>query len=193
MKKFWQYLLSGVGFLLAMEFMFQVQIEGDFIGFLLTPILQIPFLLFTYFSSKIIDKELENTRFKELFIYIVYGLIGLFLIEWLLIGNTPWGNPDAVQFIMFSYWGGAVVFSRILTEENKSIRGLRKIMLGFFIISSLFIIILGFFIPFEDRLGPIVLMALFEYGLMNIFYIWYFINEFRSFSTVENHNALKEE
>ena len=176
MKKIWIYLIAGLFFSLVMEFMFQVQIQNNVVGFLMTPIIQIPFLLLAYFTSKFIFK---NSRFREIMIYVIYGLIGLFIIEWLYVGNTPWGNPDATQFIMFSYWGGAVIFARILTDKDKLVKKLKKWTLNYFIIYSLIAIFLGFLIPFNERLGIIVLMAIVGYGLMNIFYIWYFVKKAR--------------
>jgi len=176
MKKIWAYLISGLFFMLVMEFMFQFQIQNNLIGFLMTPIIQIPFLLFAYFTSRFLFK---NSRFHEFFIFIVYGLIGLFIIEWLYVGNTPWGNPDAVQWIMVSYWGGAIIFARIMTSKNQSISKLKKWMIWYFAIYTILAIGLGFLIPFEERLGIIVLMAVVGYGIMNIFYFWFFAKKFR--------------
>ena len=178
MKKILTYLISGLFFLLVMEFMFQVQILNNFVGFLMTPIIEIPFLLFAYFSSKLIDRLTEKSRFKEIAIYIIYGLIGLFFIEWLYAGNSPMQNPDANQFIMFSYWGGAVIFSRIFIDKDKTVKNIKKWILKYFIIYSTIAIFLGFLIPAQERLCLIVLIAIAGYGFMNIFYIWYFAKKF---------------
>jgi hypothetical protein len=39
---------------------------------------------------------------------VLFGSLGLG-IEWFLIGNSPWGNPDAHQAAMFAYWACMVV------------------------------------------------------------------------------------
>ena len=131
------------------------------------------YIVFAFFSTKIFDR----LRFADIIIYIVYGFFGLFFIEWFLIGNSPLQNPDANQFIMFSYWGGAVLTARIFTDEKT--RKLKKAILWFFIPYSIISIIGGNLIPLNERLGPIVLMAIIGYGLMNIFYILYFIKKIR--------------
>lgn len=172
------YLISGLFFLLVMEYMFQVQILGSFLGFLMTPIVEVPFLLFAYFSSKVVDRLSIKSKFREVLIYLIYGLIGLFFIEWLCVGNSSWRNPNANQFIMFSYWGGAVVFARILTDDIEEIKNLRKWILRYFCIYSIIAILIGYFIPFHERLGPILLIAIVGYGFINIFYIWYFTKKF---------------
>jgi len=46
----------------------------------------------------------------------VAGGCGL-MVEWFLIGNSPWGNPDAVQIGMFAYWSCMVLVPVVLLDE----------------------------------------------------------------------------
>lgn len=43
----------------------------------------------------------------------VWGTLGL-MFEWFAIGNSPWGNPDALQSGMLAYHGAYPVWGRIL-------------------------------------------------------------------------------
>jgi hypothetical protein len=176
MKKIFTYLLHGLFFLLVMEFMFKIQIQNKPGDFFFVLIIELPFLLLAYFTSK---RVFKNSRKRELWIYLIYGLIGLIFIEWIFVGNTPFVLPNLLyQFMMFSYWGGAVVFSRILTDKNDSVKKIRTWTLRYFVIYSIIAITFGFLVPsgtLEQRMIPILLMAIAGYGLMNIFYIWYFV------------------
>jgi hypothetical protein len=142
----------------------------------MTPILQIPFLLFAHYTSPFLFK---NSKLNEFWIYLFYGLIGLFIIEWVYVGNSPWANPNANQFIMFSYWGGSIIFARIISNKTESVQAIRKWTKRYFIIYSILAITLGFLIPQDQRLTLIVLMAIIGYGFMNVLYFLYFVKRFR--------------
>ncbi len=169
-------MLTGLFFLLVMEFMYKIQIFGDMGAFLFTPVIQIPFLAFAYFTSGFFDERLGMKDWKEPFYYIIYGLIGLIPVEWVLCGNSPWGNPQAVQLIMFTYWGGSVVFSRMVVDP--SVGKVKRWTSGYFLLFTSAAFVLGFLIPEGDRFGWVILMSLIGYGLMNVFFVWYFLKKF---------------
>jgi hypothetical protein len=41
---------------------------------------------------------------RWILLYAACGGISGLAVEWFLIGNSPWGNPDANQLGMFAYW-----------------------------------------------------------------------------------------
>lgn len=168
-------MLSGCLFLLVVEFMYTYQIRGNLIGFFMTPIIQIPFLLVSYFIGKLLTKAVSS-RIVEPIIYVATGLFGLIAIEWLYVGLTPWGS-DAWQLLMFTFWGGAVVFARILTDVH--VNTIKKWMLRYFATFSVIGIALGFFVRAENA---IYLISVLMYGLMNLFYLWYFWIKYKAFS-----------
>ena len=120
--------------------MYSYQIRGNLIGFFMTPIIQIPFLLTSFYISNFLEKKLQ-AKIIEPLIYFITGMLGLIVIEWIYVGHTPWGS-DAWQLLMFIFWGGAVVFSRIITDVNTNINKLRKLLIIYSIIYSIIAIVL---------------------------------------------------
>jgi hypothetical protein len=55
----------------------------------------------------------------------LFGTAGL-MIEWFLIGNSPWGNPQASQIGMFSYWSAMVVVPFVFLRPDTRLSALKK-------------------------------------------------------------------
>ncbi len=55
----------------------------------------------------------------------LFGTAGL-MIEWFLIGNSPWGNPQASQIGMFAYWSAMVVVPFVVMRQNARLATLKK-------------------------------------------------------------------
>ena len=184
-KKLATYLLVGLVFFAVTEYMFSVIIRGDHSNFLGSIVFNTIYLTFVFFSSKLIDRLLGRWGIEDIVIYFVYGSIGL-AIEWFLVGNSPWGNPDASQVTMFSYWAGAVMMARIFTNNGKGLSRIRGAILLFFIPYSVLSVTLGHCLPTDElRFVTMILLAIAGYNLMNGFYIWYVIHRFTSNSRIK--------
>ena len=48
------------------------------------------------------------------------------MVEWFLIGNSPWGNPDASQIGMAAYWACLVVVPLIVIDPDLQLRRLKR-------------------------------------------------------------------
>jgi membrane protein DedA with SNARE-associated domain len=185
MKKFAAYLFVGLLFFAVMEYMFSVIIRGDHSNFLGSISFNAIYLTFVYFSSKAIDSIFEQWKIEDIIVYLVYGLIGL-TIEWFLIGNSPWNNPDANQFTMFSYWAGAVIMARVFTSNDNGLWKLKRAILLFFIPYSVISIAVGHLLPTHElRLSIMILLAILGYDFMNLFYFWYFCKKFKRTGNVK--------
>ncbi len=55
----------------------------------------------------------------------VFGTSGL-LIEWFLIGNSPWGNPQASQIGMFAFWSTMGVVPFVFLRPDPRLAPLKK-------------------------------------------------------------------
>ena len=44
------------------------------------------------------------------------------MVEWFLIGNSPWGNPDASQVGMFAYWACMALVPLVFLLQNRPLR-----------------------------------------------------------------------
>ncbi len=68
---------------------------------------------------------------------LFFGVCGL-MVEWFLIGNSPWGNPQASQIGMFAYWACmALVPLTFWLPHTAKQRFIRRYALGYFIITAL--------------------------------------------------------
>lgn len=52
---------------------------------------------------------------------VFFGVSGL-MVEWFLIGNSPWGNPDASQIGMFAYWACIVLVPLAVLSQQQAAR-----------------------------------------------------------------------
>lgn len=183
MRNYFQFVLIGLIFFAVMEFAFSVQIRGDVDNFIGSIFINFLYFSFAYGTIKLLFKSQEISYKKDIFLFIFFGIVGL-AIEWFLIGNSPWGNPDASQITMFMYWGGGVLFSKLDLETRLEYTRVKKYTVLFFIIYSVLYLGGGFLISneivFEEdqvsyRFIFLILFAMVGYNLMLIFYVWYIL------------------
>lgn len=173
MKERFQFVCVALIFFAVMEFGFSVLIRDDMSNFIGSIVINFMYLNIAFWILNKwfpIDKLSIKSEFK---IFLIFGFVGLF-IEWFLIGNSPWGNPQASQHTMFIYWGGAILFSRILMLKDEKFMKLRTYMKRYFFGFSLLYILGGIISSGEVRFVYLILGAIVGYDLMMVFYIWYF-------------------
>lgn len=79
--------------------------RGDIFGYVLEVIItDVLFVTFTYFLVKLIDNIFSKFRIADVIVYLLSGVIGLVIIEWMFAGNFP-GKTEASQLTMFTTWG----------------------------------------------------------------------------------------
>jgi hypothetical protein len=111
---------AGVG-----EYWFSVLIRGDFRNFTAAIVFYAFYLVGVYASSRLLFRTRARPVLRILAYYVLYGLAGL-MIEWFLIGNAPWGNPQASQIGMFAYWTCLAMMPLIFTDDRMAQTNLRK-------------------------------------------------------------------
>jgi hypothetical protein len=85
------------------EWQFSVFLRNDFPNFMGSIVFNTIYMGASYLVTRFLLTTIRN-RPKFIFVYAgFFGLTGL-MVEWFLIGNSPWGNPDANQPGMFAYW-----------------------------------------------------------------------------------------
>lgn len=180
-----KFILIGLVFAGVEEFLTIALIKEDLSGFLVVILLVFPiYLVIVYFSSKIIDHFWEK-EIADVVYFFTYGITGL-VIEWGLIGLSPWSNPEAhpgVMFIfqvgMFSFWVTISFVPRIFIDERKKFGKIKKPMLKFCISYFVIVYIIAFLLPPHLRFVILIPLIIGGYSLMNIFYIWYFMTSFK--------------
>jgi hypothetical protein len=91
----------------------------------------VPFLIVVRQLGTRLDRRVIESR-AVLAYYVISGVIGL-MIEWLVLGLSPWGNSAAdplltliFQIGIFSFWGSVAFAPRLLLDRRDSVARLRK-------------------------------------------------------------------
>ncbi len=103
MQAFLRFLFLGLLTAAVGEWQFSVFLRGDAGNFLGSLAFNAIYLTGVYLLTRPMLGLLRKRPAFLLLYTLLFGLAGL-MIEWLLIGNSPWGNPDASQMGMFAYW-----------------------------------------------------------------------------------------
>lgn len=103
MIRFFQFILLGLLTAAIGEWQFSVFLRDDLDNFTGSLAFNALYLTGVYVLTRLLLTTLRNRPKFILFYTGFFGLTGL-MVEWFLIGNFPWGNPDASQAGMFAYW-----------------------------------------------------------------------------------------
>jgi hypothetical protein len=180
-KKFLNFIAVGTFFSTIEEFLTVVVLRGDIPAYFFTLLVLFPiFLTFVYFSSRLLDSFLGDQPRRELAHYFIYGFLGV-MIEWFLIGLSPWSDPNANPMIMlvfqlgmFSFWGTVAFAPRLFNNMNELSKAIRSSILGFYIPYFVIVYLVGFIIPGQFKFPVIISLIIFAYLFLNLFYLKYF-------------------
>lgn len=167
----------GLLFMFAGEFLVNVVFKETVAGFFGTLMLYAIMLACAYPVTRLIKKiSKSSAQFLGVMI-ILFGTLGLFVMEWIIIGNSPWGNPDANQAAMFIWWAGVFVFPVFWSETLPALQSLRRRSLWYHALYSGLILLMMLLIPFIPVMKPLALFV-FTYGLFPYAYFlaaffWY--------------------
>ena len=109
--------------------------------------------------------------------YLLLGVFGLLVFEWGLAGNSPWGNPNANQFAMFSYWALLALIPKIFSErKNQTIINSRllKNLIVIHLVAH-FVVSLGGGLVLDEgypRFAWIIWTFIIAFSFMNVYAIW---------------------
>ncbi|KYK38097.1 MAG: hypothetical protein AYK18_17765 [Theionarchaea archaeon DG-70] len=184
MNKTLKFILIGLVFAGVEEFLTIALIKEDLSGFFIVMVLVFPlYLTIVYFSSKIID-YFWRREIADVIHFFTYGIMGL-MIEWFLIGLSPWSNPEAhpgtmliFQVGMFSFWATLSFVPRIFIDGRKKFNKIKKKMLKFYVSYFTIVYVIAFLLPVYARFVILILLIIVGYSLMNIFYLQYFLKSF---------------
>ena len=125
-RKLLAFVAIGSCFATVEEFLTVVVLRHDVASYVFTVVVLFPaFLLFVAGTSHLTDRLVRRESLREPVHFITYGLVGL-MIEWFLIGLTPWSNPDApvvlmvlFQVGMFSFWATVAYCAPAVAEPRR--------------------------------------------------------------------------
>lgn len=133
----------GVLFATVGEFHLNILMQPNVLAYFKTFIWYPVFMVVAY----LVHKLLRSGRVTNLVYYLLFGIIGL-AIEWLLLGNSPSGNPAAIQWGMFAFWTVVICAPR---AWHHNLSGFRNLAIWFAAYAVLSIVV-GFSLPPEGRL-----------------------------------------
>jgi len=188
MKKYLAFLGFGSFFSTVEEFLTVVVLRHDVAGYVFTLLVLFPvFLTFVYFSSRLLDRLTGSTPARELTHYFAYVLAGL-MLEWFVMGLSPWSNPQANSFLMllfqlgmFSFWASVAFLPRMLTSPDDLSRKLSRSILKFYVPYFVLVYAVGLSVPPqppEKRFLTIIALIILGYVSLNLFYGIYFRRAF---------------
>jgi hypothetical protein len=176
-RRYIHFLLFGILYVGIQEFWVSVLWKGSLISFALAVVItEVLYLTFAFFVGKWIDAIFSKIRIADLVAYVVCGLVGLITIEWIFVGNRP-GETEANQFVMFTTWGGAALFARMMTDSSANVVKVKLYALRFFLLFTGLATLLGLiFAVINSQLTFAItyVAAILGYPIMNVFFIWYF-------------------
>lgn len=158
------YVLFGLLFMVVGEFLVNVIFKETLTGFFGTLILYAVMLTLAYPVTRLGKKLFKMSGYFLTSMIILFGSLGLFVMEWVIIGNSPWGNPDASQIAMFIWWAGVFVFPLLWDEALPVLQLLRRRSLQYHAVYMGTLAVMMLLIPFIPMMKPLALFV-FTYGL----------------------------
>ncbi len=118
------FVLIGVLTAAVGELQYSVFIRGDWANLFGSMVFNAVYLAGAFVLTRLLLRVLPR---RPAFIVIVAlaAFAGL-MVEWFAIGNSPWGNPDASQIGMATYWAAMVVVPVISLDPDARLRPLRR-------------------------------------------------------------------
>lgn len=122
--RWFAYVLIGVLTAAIGELQYSVFIRDDWGNLFGSMFFNALYLSGAFLISRFLFRVLPR-RAAFLSVAILATVAGL-MIEWVMIGNSPWGNPDASQVGMAAYWACMVIVPSILIDTDEHTRPLRR-------------------------------------------------------------------
>jgi len=177
-NRFIKFILIGLLFASVGEFATSYFAKQDVLAYFLASFMYGVILVFAYFGDKFIDKVIKKKAVADIVYFLIFGFIGL-MTEW-AIGNTPWGNPQASQFSMFMFHVTTYFAPRFFLDKREWVGKIQRAFLKYFIPYFVVSYIVFFLLPQAYLLfWVVVLCFLIGYNVLIVFYLWYFIKNFR--------------
>lgn len=128
------------------------------------------YLSVAYLADRQLSKVIYQRSRAAVASYCFFGLFGLVLFSWLLLGNDPWRNPAASQVSLFCYWAAIVFLPRSFHDASDLAAGYRKRMLWYGFSLAAITTIAGATLPSPVREMFFDPGVFFTYGGMNLIY-----------------------
>ena len=170
------FITVGTLFAATGEILLNLLIYNNFDQILFSMLTYPLFLMFVFFSSRILDELMKGNILADLVYYIVYAGLGL-MIEWFVLHNAPWQNHYAHQIGMLLFWAAIVGMPRIFTDETRDLSNIQSWVTRFFVPFSFIAFALALALALPSRIFWIPWIMIMGYAFLNVFYIWYILSK----------------
>lgn len=121
------FILLGVATAAVGEWQFSVAIRGDWANWRGAMVFNGVYMSLIL-ACEVALRRLAGGRAWWVWAYaLLGGFLGL-MIEWFLIGNSPWGNPSAMQWAMFAFWACMALVPAVVLAQRPGARAMRWIL-----------------------------------------------------------------
>lgn len=118
------------------------------------------------------DRRFQTERAQDFAAFLLSGAAGL-MIEWFLIGLSPWSNPDAnwilmilFQAGMFSFWATVGFAPRLFLKSDSNSRKASRQIRRFYASYFLFVYLIAFTLAPTQRFAPVVCLIVLGYWIV---------------------------
>jgi len=146
---FIKFILVGLLFSFLGEFVLKILWNNDPGAFLRTILIYTLLLAALYFINKILDYNISNKFRLNLIYYLISGLLGLVVIEWIILGTIS--NPIPIQVGMFAFWTVTFMMPRLFTSDSPNLDKIKKSALKFYLWYTTGTILVGLLLPSESK------------------------------------------
>lgn len=161
------------------EFITQGVLKRTYGGWILPTIIAfIPFLALIRGIGWLLARQLTEAG-AVLIYYWAAGGLGL-LLEWFLMGLSPWSQPNSswlalllFQLGMFSFWVGVAFAPRLLLDKREAVARVRKLYLRFLTAGMALIYAVTFAAPKAAQFVASIVSVLSVFLALNFFYLSY--------------------
>lgn len=147
--RFFLFILIGVLTAAVGELQYSVFIRGDWANWFGSMAFNALYLAAAFAATRLLFRIVGRPRVAFL-LCVALAAAGGLLVEWFLIGNSPWGNPDASQIGMAAYWACLVIVPLILVEPDARLRPLRRAVVAYGLIYTTLALLAQWLLPPGD-------------------------------------------
>lgn len=184
MKRFLATLVLGSLFATLGEFLFCVLVRQSVSDYLFTLAAYPVILALVFLPMRWIERHMPTALASDVTVYAFAGLLGL-AIEWFVIGNSPWANPEAHDLGMFCYWATVLAMPRLFLDARPYLLPVRRSAGIAFAGYAAAALAVGLLTPSPLRLFVLVWVVVLGYTGMNLFFARSFYLTWKAARTAE--------
>jgi hypothetical protein len=179
-RRFVTFVAIGSAFATVEEFLTVVVLRHDVPSYLFTLLVLFPsYLTLVYLFGRSLDRLAPHHPGRDLIHLLASGGLGL-LLEWTLMGLSPWSNPAAnpllmlgFQLGMFAFWATVATAPRAFLDQSGPGREARRRILRFYVPYFALIYAVSLSVPQRWRFGTMIPSIVVGYSVVaGILFRW---------------------